>query len=433
MPILLNCLYLLLAIFYLPNLILKGKHRAGFKQRLGFYSQKIKDKVKIQRPFVWIHAVSVGEIKAAQGIISSFKEKSPEKRILISTVTSTGNALACQLACENDLVIYFPFDLTWIIKKTLKFFQPRLILIMETELWPNLFIYAARKRIPVVIVNGRISDQSFPLYRAAAFIFGLVLKNVALFCMQTELDSQRIIHIGAQSDKVKVIGNLKFDAKEKNIRSDCKVIRFIKQQEKSNFIVAGSTHKKEEEIFVRVFTRLKLKYPHLCLLLAPRHPQRAEEIRSITKKYAQSVLISEIKKREIILSPDKILILDVMGILNKIYEFADIVLIGGSFVPFGGHNPIEAAVYGKPIIFGKYMFNFAQIAEIFLSHNASICADSENELYKHLDSLLCNAFKRQQLCKQAKDVVLKNKGAAQRLMRFLEHYRLLPADYAQTE
>ncbi len=411
-------LYLVLSVFYLPTFLFKGKHRPGFRQRCGIYSPDILKALSDKKPVLWLHAVSVGEIKAAAPLLDLIREKFATIKIIISTITPTGNSIAHQLAKDQDVVIYFPFDFSFIVKKVLSLINPRLLLIMETELWPNMILEAKKRDIPVAIINGRISNKAFPRYRLGAVFFKRILKKIDLFCMQTEIDVKRIISLGADKQRVHLTGNLKFDQgrhlSNKNIPN-------LALGEEELLIVAGSTHEKEEEIIAQVFIKLKNHYPKIRLLIAPRHPHRAKEIeRSLKNNSLESIFVSQLEQNRAALKEDTVFILDMMGVLNQFYRLADIVFVGGSLVAHGGHNPIEPAAQGKPVVFGRYMFNFAQITECFLNRKAALCVKDESGLYDALNELLRSVDKRRELAQAAQAVVMQNQGSAGRVMKFLK-------------
>lgn len=416
--ILLDIIYIVAAVFYLPAFLFKGKHRVGFRERFGIYKQSLKDAFKERKSIIWLHAVSVGEMKAAAFLLERLHHVFPEKRILISTITPTGNVIAHQLASKLDLVIYFPFDLKWVVKKALDLIKPEILLIMETEIWPNMIIEASKRKIPVAVINGRISDQAFPRYQWAGMFFKPIVQKINLFCMQTAIDADRITILGADKQRVHVVGNLKFD-QARNFSSKNLPRLGLKKEEQ--LIVAGSTHPKEEEMIIEAFLRLKADYPKTRLLIAPRHPHRAQEIDKIVKGYDLNIVFtSQIPRTESMALSDCIFILDQVGALNQFYELADIVFVGGSLIPHGGQNPIEPAVCAKVVIFGKYMFNFARIAKLFLDNNAAICVNDANELYLALHDILGQEDKRKTLAQKAKDLVLQNKGATQRVLGLLQ-------------
>ena len=423
MTILFDFIYLLLSFIYLPSLLFKGKRRIGLRQRFGIYPRAVKKALKQYDNFAWVHAVSVGEMKAAAPLIEQLRASFGNLRFVISTITPTGNTVAKQIAKHEDIVIYLPFDLSVIVKKTFSLINPKMLLIMETELWPNMIRIAAERKIPVVIANGRISDTAYPKYKKLSFVFAPVVKRINLLCMQSDKDAQRIIDLGARRQDVKVVGNIKFDQVEGAVS---KQLPELKTDKNELLIIAGSTHDNEEEMLARVYVKLKQKHNNIRLLIAPRHSHRVSEVERVLNKYSlSSKRLSRIMREGLRVMPEDVLVLDIMGVLAQVYKSADIVFVGGSLVKHGGQNPIEPALCLKPIIFGKYMFNFHEIERMFLSAKAAVTVDSEEELMQSLDELIRDKGKRESLAANAKALVSKNQGSVKRIVSLLIENKLI--------
>ncbi|MDD5746304.1 MAG: 3-deoxy-D-manno-octulosonic acid transferase [Candidatus Omnitrophica bacterium] len=424
MRILFDIIYLLLSIAYLPSLLLTGKHRAGLRERCGIYPPAVLASLNNKRPLLWLHAVSVGEMKAAAPLLERIRRDFPQYRLLLSTITPTGNAVARQLAHPDDVVVFFPFDLSFVVRRVLSLFRPRLFLIMETELWPNMIAEAGRRNIPMAIINGRISDKAFPRYRGLKRIFYPVVRAINLLCVQSDTDARRMISLGADSSRVRVVGNIKFD--QVKAVSDKKIPELGLGQ-KEVVIVAGSTHSPEEDLIMDVFCALHASHPEIRLVLAPRHPHRAGDIaRSAEARGLPVCLISALNRGNASVPPGCVFILDVMGVLQQLYCRADIVFVGGSLIPHGGQNPIEPAACAKPVIFGPHMFNFSEIAALFLRNNAAVQVQDKNGLQRAIEDLLQDAQKREQLSLQAKKLVQENQGSVNRIMDILGKLKFLP-------
>ncbi|MFH1092904.1 MAG: 3-deoxy-D-manno-octulosonic acid transferase [Candidatus Omnitrophota bacterium] len=423
MTLLFDFIYLLLAFFYLPSLLFKGKRRIGLRQRFGIYPNLIKKALKEHDNFVWVHAVSVGEMKAAALLIRQLRSSFPGVRFVISTITPTGNTVAKQIATKEDIVIYLPFDLSIIVNKTLSLINPKMLIILETELWPNMICIASRKKIPVVIANGRISDGAYPKYKKLSIVFTPIIKRITLLCMQSEKDAQRIIALGARPKNVQVVGNIKFDQVGEAFSKE---LPELKTNKNELLIIAGSTHDNEEEMLARVFIKLKQVHHDIRLLIAPRHPRRAIEVERVLSKYGlSSKSMSRIMQEGLQVGPEDVLVLDIMGVLAQVYKSADIVFMGGSLVKHGGQNPIEPALCFKPIVFGQYMFNFREIEKLFLSEKAAVSVDSEERLMRCLDELIRDKGKRESLAANAQALVSKNQGAVKRIVELLKEKELL--------
>jgi len=417
MFILYDLIFLAVSLFYLPVYLLKRKLHRGFLRRLGFYPKDL----GLSNP-IWIHAVSVGEAITVRGLVEELKKAYLKKRLVISTVTATGNKIAQGMAKPGDFVTYLPLDFSFIVRGVIDKISPSLFILAETEIWPNLITYLYRKNIPIVVVNGRISDSSYQGYLCLKFLVKQIFNKVNLFCVQTETDAQRLISLGVLENKIKVTGNMKFDATGyTNIKKD-----YVDYQLKlglgvqDRLWVAGSTHPKEEEGILEVYRNLFKDYSNLRLLIAPRHPGRTDEIEKIIVKYGFSpnrLSRDNAKTRDAGLRT--IFILDTVGELMNYYAIADIVFVGGSLVRKGGHNVLEPAALGKPVLFGPYMFNFRDIADLFLDNNAGILVQNKTELEKNIRDLLDNPSKVNVLSQRASELIRHNQGATKRNLEYI--------------
>jgi len=392
---------------------------------------------------IWIHAVSVGEAMAVRGLFSGLAKAYADKKFIISTVTSTGNKIAKSIARDNDLVTYLPLDFSFIVRKVIDKANPGLFIIAETEIWPNLISYLYKRNIPVVVVNGRISDNSFKGYMLIKFLLRPILNKVALFCVQTERDAQRLLKLGVYEDKVKVTGNMKFDIKDytdskktclpEQVRDYTDLKQKLGLEVKGKLFVSASTHPGEEEIILKVYKDLLRDYSSLRLLIAPRHPERAKEVEKTvlkngfrpfrisqlngqTGKWFDRLTIprtipSEVEGRA---NGQTVFILDTIGQLMNYYAISDIVFVGGSLVKKGGHNILEPASLGRPVLFGPHMFNFRDIAELFLKNQAAILVHNQKELREKIKDLLSNSSLATQFCQRAQELILGNQGATQK-------------------
>ncbi|MCK4860177.1 MAG: 3-deoxy-D-manno-octulosonic acid transferase [Candidatus Omnitrophica bacterium] len=386
--------------------------------RLGFFPSFLIQKIK--KPTIWLHAVSVGEIISANSLLDNIRAKYPQHQLIISTITATGNEVARQIAGDKDLVIYLPYDLSFIVNRVIKRFSPLLFIILETEIWPNLINVLANRKIPLLIVNGRISQSSFKKYQRVKFLLSPLLQKVSSYCMQTKEDVQRIISLGAPDEKVKVSGNMKFDLQ-------VSVSRYKKSdlglKEQDILFIAASTHPGEEEIILEVYKGIDAR--KLRLLIAPRHIERAGEIgRLIQREKLTSQRFSNLNKtpQSATSNPQPVLLLDSVGELKSLLSIADIVFVGGSLIKKGGHNVLEPAFFGKPILFGRYMFNFKEIASLFLQGEGAMSVNDPDELKKAICDLLDDNKKRNELGRRAKQILEQNRGATQRNMEVIERF-----------
>jgi len=420
MRILYNLVFFLFGILYLPYLIVTRRYRYGMKDRFGILPEKIKAICSKNR-IIWVHAVSVGEAKTA-GILAPLLRKAyPGHKILFSTVTYTGNKVAETIAAGDEGVFYLPLDLSFIVDRVVKLIKPEIFISLETELWPNLICSVHKSGSRLILANGRISNRSYPRYKKSkCFISGL-FKKFSLILMQSGLDAQRIIALGAPEEKVFVTGNLKFDipltdsgAKRTELRKKLNI------SENEVLIAAGSTHRGEEKILANCFSNLKKDYPGLRLLIAPRHIERVQEIEKIlTKNGFKTMKVSLFSFQLSAFSFQPVFILDTMGELKSMYAAADIVFVGKSLVRKGGQNPIEPASLGKSIVFGRHMFNFQDAAKILLESKAALEAEDSGGLYSAIRFLLDNPEERKKLEINAKEAISKNSGSAQKTINHI--------------
>jgi 3-deoxy-D-manno-octulosonic-acid transferase len=395
---------------YLPIYAFRGRLHADILTRLGFIKKGTFDTIK-GRDVVWIHAVSVGEARAAESLVRLIRSTWPQKRIVVSTVTPAGHAIAKKILKENEVVFYAPLDISFAVGSYLCAINPSLLAIMETEIWPNLIRLSQRRGTRVVIVNGRISDRSFKRYGRIKGFLKETLEKVGLFCMQTKEAADRVIALGAKVNKVRITGNIKFDISA-DLREPASLQQLKDLLKGSQLLIAGSTHENEEECIVEIYKSLRKDFSSLRLLIAPRHLERIDKIRRMVKLQGmEAVNISRLSAVSAI-SSAHVLILDSIGDLNAFYSICDVVYVGGSLVPRGGHNPIEPALFGKAILFGKYMDNFREIRDVFISEAAAIEVESFQALEYELRKLLASPSERKELGRRAQGLIDRNRGAA---------------------
>jgi 3-deoxy-D-manno-octulosonic-acid transferase len=416
MVILYDLIVLVLSLVLFPVYLFKGKFHPGFSMRLGFLPKEM----RFNNP-IWIHAVSVGEAMAVRLLAQELRKAYPGRQIAISTVTPTGNSIAKGIAREGDIVFYLPLDFSFIVRKVIRRMGPRLLIIAETEIWPNLISALSKEKIPVVTVNGRISDSSFKGYSLIKPLLKDILNKISLFCMQSESDADRLKLLGVPADRIKVTGNMKFDQLNACFANGIKEKIGLGPEDK--LIVAGSTHSGEEEILLKIYKDLTASFPLAHLLIAPRHPQRAIDIARLVLSLGFSpAYISQAMGQLHSLKGKKVFILDTVGELVSFYACADIVFVGGSLVEKGGHNILEPASCGKPVIFGPHMFNFRDIAKMFLDSEAAVKADNAEELNSVIRSLLDDSAKSKQLSANARRVIADNQGATGRNLGLLKDF-----------
>ncbi|MBI2828741.1 MAG: 3-deoxy-D-manno-octulosonic acid transferase [Acidobacteria bacterium] len=367
---------------------------------------------------IWVHAVSVGEVLAARSLISELRRRYPRLRLFLSTTTRAGQQLARRSVTDVDGVFYFPFDWTFTARRTLARVKPRLFVMIETEIWPNLLRECRRRGVRTVLVNGRISYRSFPRYRLIRPFFRRVLADVDRFCVQGAEAARRLAQLGADPARITVTGSLKFDSLDvipTPGRGRERVLRFFRMSSNRPVLVAGSTLRGEEELIVRAFNRLRTSGSNALLVLAARHPERFAEVERLCRQEG----LSTIRRTELAIDAEPradAVVLDTIGELAEVYQVATLVFVGGSLVRAGGHNILEPAMFGKPIVFGPHMENFAEIAETFLANHAAVQLRSWRELDAVILGLMGDPVRRARLGAAARALVEANRGAKDRTL-----------------
>jgi 3-deoxy-D-manno-octulosonic-acid transferase len=408
---------LVLSPYFVYQALRHNKYVGSFKQRLGYLPVSLN---LDGDDSIWVHAVSVGEVLAARSVITELRRRYPGLRLFLSTTTLAGQQLARRSVTNVDGVFYFPFDWTFSVRRTLDRVEPRLFVMIETEIWPNLLRECRRRGIRTVLVNGRISYRSFPRYRLVRPFFRRVLADIDRFCVQGDEASRRLVSLGADPSRITVTGSLKFDALEAiptRGRGRERVLRFFRVSPNRPVLVAGSTLRGEEEAVVRAFNRLRTASPstpqgasNALLVIAARHPDRFAEVERLCRQEG----LSTVRRTELPIDAEPradAVILDTIGELAEVYQIATVVFVGGSLVRAGGHNILEPAVFGKPIVFGPHMENFAEIAEAFLANDAGVQVRSDRELEAAVVGLMGDPVRRARLGAAARALVDANRGA----------------------
>ena len=419
--------FLLVSPYFGYQALRYRKYIGSLGQRLGYLPVSFNLDAE---PSIWIHAVSVGEVLTARAFLPELRDRYPTLRLFMSTTTMTGQRLARQNLQGLDGVFYFPFDLTFIVNRTLRLVRPRLFVMMETEIWPNLLRACRRHGVKTILVNGRISARSYPRYRAIRPLFRRVLEHVDRFCVQGNESAQRLIDLGADPARVIVTGSLKFDSLESpsarpSLQARDRVLRYFRVGERRQVVVAASTLRGEEAPVLRAFARIKRTAPDALLIIAPRHPERFDEV----VRASEQVGFSVVRRTDLPVDSEPradVVVLDTIGELARLYQVATVVFVGGSLVDAGGHNIIEPAVFGKPIVFGPQMQNFKEIADAFVASGAACQVRSERELDEALLALLDDPARRAGLGAAARALVESNRGAKERSLQAIQD--LLPAE-----
>ena len=375
------------------------------------------------RPAIWLHAVSVGEVIAARPLLKALRSGYPNHAIVVSNTTETGKATATGFA-EVDLCLYFPFDFLFSVRSILHAVKPRVIIIMETEIWPNFCREAAHRHIPLLLANGRISDRSFKRYLSFSWFFRPTLRCFSSVCMQSEVGSQRIIAIGARPETVRVTGNLKNDIPSHQVseseRGQLRTRYSI--PEDCCVVTAGSTREGEDQYLISTFKELSAQIRNLFLVLVPRHPERTAEIAALLETAGVRYQKRTTLTAESSLQSGGVLLVDTVGEMMNLYALADVAFVGGSMVPIGGHNLLEPASVGVPCIFGTHMANFREIEALVLQYGAGIQIHSPEELTDSCRALITSAELRRILGQNGLKMMRDNGGATERHMESIARY-----------
>jgi 3-deoxy-D-manno-octulosonic-acid transferase len=408
-----NLLSLLALICYLPFLLFKKgpENRSSFVcERLGISRYSKTD--------IWIHAVSVGEVIAALPFLNAFKRENPDIKMILSTTTYTGQKIARERFPAADRIMYMPWDTSLCINRAIRHLSPKVFITLETELWPVLFSKLKKSGAYIIVLNGRISPQSFKGYKRIKTFMKKVLSYIDYLYMQEKVDAERIINIGADGKKVGIMGNLKFDidleVKEEPV--------YWVSNFKGRIMLAGSTHKGEEEIILEAYQTVKKDIPDLRLIIAPRHPERFDDVEEILKrKRLNFCRRTQISNHNSHLQETDIILLDTIGELAQLYSRADIALVGGSLLPYGGHNILEPARWGRPILFGPYMDNFPFTRE-FIDKGAAVMVRSAQEIAATVRDLLRRPEKASEIGLKAKAIIDKNTGAVKKALNLVRGF-----------
>lgn len=418
----------LILLAWSPSIFLKmlrrSSYREGWSERTGRYPQSLRSRLRAVQP-VWIHAVSVGEVGAASILANLWRVRRPTLPLVVSTVTGTGREVARRSLPQAAAVVYFPIDLPTVVHRALATVRPRLVLLTETEIWPNFLRACATSKIPVVIINGRLSERSFSRYRLVRPFIRRVLQCVDLFCMQTGADAKRILALGASPERVHVVGNLKFDAVR---HADTSSVaeqwrRELQIDAQRQVLVAGSTHAGEEEVLLQAFCRLRGEFPDLLLILAPRHPERVAQVETAIAAHGVAVVRrSALPHRRN--GAKEVILLDTVGELSGLYAVGSISFVGGSLISRGGHNLLEPALHGRPVLFGPHMENFIEASAYFVEQGAAIQVSDAAELTRQLARLLRDPGAREMMGQAAMAALAAHQGACERTATLLERFVL---------
>lgn len=415
--------FVLLSPMFLYKMWKRGKYRENFFQRFGRYSAETRASLAGKtEPRCWIQAVSVGEVNLALIFIAVLQYKFPKLRIILTTTTSTGYKLAYERLPQEVELLYFPQDFAWCVRRAYDLVQPDFIVLMESELWPNHIWTGARRGVPIFLVNARMSPRSAERYRRLQWFFRKIFQELTLVCAQSREDADSFLALGVPTDRVRVTGNMKYDASMPHADvqqvDPGQLLKQIGVSPAQPILVAGSTHPGEEEILFDIFTDLCRQFPRLFLILVPRHVERTREVVDLARrKQIKFVLRSEITSQLApTAKPYDCLIVNTTGELKWFYKVATVIFVGKSLVGQGGQNIVEAAVSGHPVVFGPNMQNFRAIVRQFTTEGACLQVQNAGDLRRAVHGLLESTERRQAIVAAAHRVIQANVGSTQRCL-----------------
>ena len=439
MPFVIDSFYLSAATLGAPYIVVKlfvsERFRSGLMQKLGWLPER-----RGSAPCFWVHAASVGEMLASRPLVKALDETFPDWEVILSTNTNTGLSVA-RKDFGDKLSFYFPFDLSWLDRKALTLLRPACILLIELEIWPNFLVAAHERRIPVIVVNGRISAKSVRAFKTIMRLSGAFREALNarenFYCARSQADASRFLELGIAEERVLVTGNVKYDSLPIEVPLERKerLRQIFKLRPEDLVLVGGSTHPGEEEILLRVFKTLKTELPALRLILVPRHIERAPEIEEkvlalglpCVRRSRLAVSEANLLEGQVI-PPERegIIVVDTVGELQHIYSLAHCVFVGKSLKGIGGQNVMEPAGLARPILFGPHMENFSEEANLLLESGGARKVGDEGELLEAARDVLTHSQPAEAMGQRAREVVLKNRGATLRSLEVLE--RLLKGD-----
>lgn len=416
-----NLLQLLFIAVFFPFIVVyvcsKEKYRDRIPSRLGFGLRKEIVSSKEKPLTIWLHALSVGEVTSAVPLLQGIRAKYPKSRIVVSATTKSGKEVADKLLPQlADHIINSPLDILPIVIKFNRIIRPDLYILVETDFWPNILQFLHHKKIPMILVNGRVSDHSMDGYRRMQFFFRPMFNTFRLLFMQTEHDKNNMATLLGKSDNIHTFGNLKFDTPLLAISPDEVTVEEFLLPEGKTFLIAGSTHPGEEQIFIQSYAKLRKKYPELHLILAPRDHKRAKEIVSLAAQHGMTCT----QRSRYVFEETDIYLLDTIGELVQCYAISAIGFVGGSLVKKGGHNPIEPAAMGIPVLFGPDMSDFREISESLLESGGAYRITDEKSLQPILSTLLDQPELRKKQGTAAQNCVKSQCGVVSKHIDFIQ-------------
>ncbi len=401
----------LVFLYFCYQLFISGKFKNSWRQRLGMDLPEAPKK-----PTIHIHAASVGEAIALVGVIKEIRRELPDWAILVTSLSETGHKMVKE-RLSPEVATFLPFDYRFLVRSFYNHYQPKLLVLMETEFWPNLIEEAKSRGLSVMVANGRISPGTIRFYHSFSFLYEPLLAKMDCFAAQTEADGQRVEEIGFPKERIKVVGDVKYDQIAQNPDSpQLANIRASISAPGERVLAAGSTHPGEHEPLIKDFAELAKEKPETYLILAPRHPQELPKVRQLLADEGLSYLnrSEQLEKKTQWTKETNVLLIDTMGELAFIYDLASVAFVGGSLAKIGGHSPLEPAILGKPVLFGPHAFNFIATNEMLVEAEGALVVKNHEELLATTARLFNNGDERQKMGENARKAVLAKQGASKR-------------------
>ena len=415
-----NCLFAVAYTAMMPMFLLRMKRRGGYRARMGDrfgkYTQDVIEKIPAEKEksLVWIHAVSVGEVFVAAQMMNELRKKDPSIRFLFSTTSSTGWKQAEKYVGDDDILIYNPLDFPLYVKRAVDTFNPRAVILTESELWPNFIRQLNKRGVPLFLINARVSDRSAPRYKKMRWFFGDVLRSFTRIFAQSKLDADRLVAAGADNGNVKVTGSFKFDVAKRNESKEEEVAKWVSPDgEKSRILLGGSTWPGEDEVLLRIFSKLESKYQDVKLVIVPRHFEKADAVeKNICDAGFDCVRRS--RTEQIDTGKKKVYLADTTGEMMGFYGISSVAFVGKSLCEHGSQNMIEPCLCGVATLVGPNTENFRPVMSDLLSARAIVQVKDEEELLENIESLFADQEKRLQLGERARNAVLERCGVVGR-------------------
>ncbi|NCO38350.1 MAG: 3-deoxy-D-manno-octulosonic acid transferase [Armatimonadetes bacterium CG_4_10_14_3_um_filter_66_18] len=421
----------LLLLYYLYKAVVLGKARRGLVQQLGFYNREELAGRLVGEPRIWVHAVSVGEVMAAAGLVEALRQELPEASLIVSTTTDTGQETAAKQLKSANALVYFPLDFAFAVRGAMKALRPDVFVMIETELWPNVLHAMRRADVGALLANGRVSDRNLKSWRYLTPFMRWLYDHVDAFAMRAEFDANRLLEQGVAPGRVYVTGEMKMDQPLQKLAPEerAELRADLRLPDDGRLLLVGSTHPGEEKLVLDAYWRIRMKHPETRLMLAPRHLDRLEEVEAAIQSHGFRPLRRTELQR---LAPEEesvadrpasveepVLLLDTMGELARLYGACDIAYIGGSLVPRGGHNVLEPAIQGCPVLFGPHMQNFRSLAELLQSKGVAWEVATPEDLAERVCLLLGDPAELLAVEERAAATIAENRGASRRNARLI--------------